>query len=178
MLVNDDRAWRWFTRRYERLLFAAIHKVLAPFSRGPRPVEPEEVYAALMSSLVDRDMFKLRAFEFERGHKLSTWLVMLATHAAWDHVRASSRHRLLLSEIGRGEPPHSDLDALGVLNARESFCRLVRVCAALRPRDKQFFDLLYVRCASPEEIAAEMGISVKTVYTKKHKVLARLESAL
>ena len=31
---------------------------------------------------------------------------------------------------------------------------------------------------TPDEIAERMNISVKTVYTKKHKIQARLESVL
>ena len=31
---------------------------------------------------------------------------------------------------------------------------------------------------APEQVAVEMGISVKTVYTKKHKLRGRLEAML
>jgi RNA polymerase sigma-70 factor (ECF subfamily) len=38
--------------------------------------------------------------------------------------------------------------------------------------------LYYIESRSPEEIADEMGISVKTVYSKKHKIRTRLEKLL
>ncbi len=38
--------------------------------------------------------------------------------------------------------------------------------------------LYYIEELAPEEIANIMGISVKTVYTKKHKLRARLTQRL
>jgi RNA polymerase sigma-70 factor, ECF subfamily len=43
-----------------------------------------------------------------------------------------------------------------------------------RPPRAQFLSLYFGRNLSVEEVAAEMGISVKTVYSKKHKLLTRL----
>jgi RNA polymerase sigma-70 factor (ECF subfamily) len=45
-------------------------------------------------------------------------------------------------------------------------------------KDQTFVRLYYVDGLSPEEVAAEMSISVKTVYSKKHKIRSRLEQAL
>jgi DNA-directed RNA polymerase specialized sigma24 family protein len=36
----------------------------------------------------------------------------------------------------------------------------------------------YLDGLTPEEIARELGINVSTVYSKKHKILARLDNAL
>ncbi|MEM1418482.1 MAG: sigma-70 family RNA polymerase sigma factor, partial [Myxococcota bacterium] len=45
-------------------------------------------------------------------------------------------------------------------------------------KDRAFVRLYYVDGMSPEEVAAEMNVSVKTVYSKKHKIRCRLERAL
>ena len=54
--------------------------------------------------------------------------------------------------------------------------------AALVPEDKlttrTFVELFFVEGRTPEQIASEMRISVKTVYSKKHKIRCRLEHAL
>lgn len=44
-------------------------------------------------------------------------------------------------------------------------------------RDREFVSLYFLDGRTPE-IADELGISVKTVYTKKHKIRSRLEKLL
>ena len=45
-------------------------------------------------------------------------------------------------------------------------------------KDRDFVRLYFMDGLSPEEIAAQMEISVKTVYSKKHKIRCRLQKAL
>jgi RNA polymerase sigma-70 factor (ECF subfamily) len=45
-------------------------------------------------------------------------------------------------------------------------------------KDQQFITLYYGEGLDPVEVAARMDISVKTVYSKKHKIRARLEAIL
>jgi len=46
------------------------------------------------------------------------------------------------------------------------------------PRDRAFAALYFGEGMEPDEIARRMKISVKTVYSKKHKIQARLEAAV
>jgi RNA polymerase sigma-70 factor (ECF subfamily) len=46
------------------------------------------------------------------------------------------------------------------------------------PRSRAFARALLRQGIDPDEIAKRMGISVKTVYSKKHKIQARLEAAV
>jgi len=46
------------------------------------------------------------------------------------------------------------------------------------PKDRKFVKLYFGEGLAPEQIAKRMGISVKTVYSKKHKIQARLEGLL
>jgi RNA polymerase sigma-70 factor (ECF subfamily) len=48
----------------------------------------------------------------------------------------------------------------------------------LSSKDQMFIRLYFGEGLAPEKIAAEMGISVKTVYSKKHKIGAKLEALL
>jgi RNA polymerase sigma-70 factor (ECF subfamily) len=45
-------------------------------------------------------------------------------------------------------------------------------------KDRTFVELFFMQGRTPEQIAEEMRISVKTVYSKKHKIRCRLEHAL
>ena len=45
-------------------------------------------------------------------------------------------------------------------------------------KDRTFVKLYFVEGLSPEEVAEVMDVSVKTVYSKKHKIRCRLEEAV
>ena len=48
----------------------------------------------------------------------------------------------------------------------------------LSAKDQAFVRLYFGEGMAPEKIATELGISVKTVYSKKHKIGAKLEALL
>lgn len=177
MLTSDERAWRTFIERYQRLLLAAIHRVLARFSAN-HSVDPEDVYATLMASLVANDMLKLRSFDAGRGYKLSTWLTMLASHTTWDHLRESKRRSTLSRALRMTEPPARVPDPMRMLISREQFSRLADLSKSLSPLELRFFEMLHVDGVSPEQVASTLHISMKTVYTKNYKVRMKLEPAL
>ena len=51
-----------------------------------------------------------------------------------------------------------------------------RVMAGFSERDRIFAALYFGEGMEPNEIARSMNISVKTVYSKKHKIQSKLES--
>ena len=102
---------------------------------------------------------------------------MLASHSAYDFLRRRRR-----------EPQRDDYDAdalacespdpFSLYELRER-TRLVE--AAVREftaKDREFLELYYGEGLEADQVAQRMGISVKTVYSKKHKIQARLEALL
>lgn len=177
LLVDDDAAWREFNRRYSRLLLSCITRVTARFGYST-PDDVQEIYATLCLQLLSNDKRKLRSFEAGRGTRLGTWLGLLATHTAYDFLRAVRR-----------APKHDDLANAASLSTsgpdpaettllREQAQLLARALAELSDKDRLFVELFYGDGLPAEEVAARMGINVKTVYTKKHKLQARLSSLL
>jgi RNA polymerase sigma-70 factor (ECF subfamily) len=175
LLAGHDSAWRDFHERYGRLIFRCIRKVTQSFALLAADDE-QEIYANLVVQLLANDKRKLRAFDPARGARLGTWLGMLATHAAYDHLRSLRREvpRAPLSEADSAEAPAS-CPAEEVESMEQS--RIVRALVdRLSSKDRQFVSLYFDRGMSPEAVAEAMNISVKTVYTKKHKIRSRLES--
>lgn len=178
MLLRDGGAWREFHRRYDRLIYRCIHKVTGRFPGVVTSEDVREIYAMFLLSLNKRKMHKLRTFDPERGNKLSSWIGMLATNCAWDYLRSVARQPQTTEladaeQIGATcESPYDDL------LERERWAVVNQVLESFSQKDRTFVQLYYVDGLSPEEIAEQMGISVKTVYSKKHKITCRLQKAL
>lgn len=177
LLVDEPAAWREFNARYSRLLLSCIARVTARFGYSSAD-DVQEIYAALCLQLLSNDKRKLRSFEPGRGTRLGTWLGLLASHAAYDFLR-SVRRAPKLDGLSSAECVCSELpDPSEATLMGERSRLLAAALSELSDKDRQFIELYYGHGLSPEEVAERMGIQVKTVYTKKHKLQGRLQSML
>ncbi len=175
LVANDPHAWREFLRRYEALLWRSIANTTARFS-SVCPCDLRDIYAELLASLLANDRAKLRAFDPARGSRFSTYLAMLAIHCAYDHLRSLRRQprREQLSELAG--LPDAEADPYESAVRRERASLAARVLAGFSERDRVFATLYFGEGLEPTEIARSMNITLKTVYSKKHKIKAKLES--
>jgi RNA polymerase sigma-70 factor (ECF subfamily) len=174
MLRREEAAWREFIARHDGLVRNLIRRILDRFP-GTSRADTEEVRAAFLHDLLAHDMRKLRRFDNTRGSSLSTWIGMLASHATWDHLRVATRHSRGETQLLRREVTAHVPDPFSNLAAQESARQVEQAVSDLSTKDQTFVHLFYVLGRSPEEISAAMKISVKTVYSKKHKISARLQ---
>jgi RNA polymerase sigma-70 factor (ECF subfamily) len=178
LLNNEPAAWQAFTVRYGRLIQSCIHRVIARFPGIVRGDDALEITSTLYVQLLTNDRYKLRSFAPERGSKLGTWLGLLATHSAYDFLR-SVRKLPRGSELSEAEELASDHpDAVELTLNRERASRVSSALSEFTRKDREFVDLYFGEGLEPDEVARRMGISVKTVYSKKHKIQRRLASLL
>lgn len=178
LLSGSDRSWREFHIRYDRLIYRCITKVTGRFSAVIGQDDIREIYATLIVQLLSNDMHKLRTFDVTRGNRFSSWLGLLAINASYDYLRAVRRepNRAPLAEA---EDLRCDLPTpYELCERRQRAERVVRALRAFSAKDQQFVELYFGEGLEPEQIAEVMNISVKTVYSKKHKIQSRLESLL
>lgn len=178
MISDDEHAWREFNVRYSRLIYRCITRVTARFSAVVGPEDAREIYAMLCVGLLANDKRKLRSFEPGRGNKLGSWIGMLAIHAAYDYLRGVKREpkRGCMAEA---EDLTSDVpDPCEAYAMRERAGIVADLLRDFSDKDREFIALYYGEGLEPEQIAHRMGISVKTVYSKKHKIRTRLEALL
>ena len=174
VLVHEDVAWAELVRRYRPVIFRCITRILGRMGSRLSSHDAEEVYAEVMMSLWRDDMRKLRLYDPERGAKLGSWIGLMAKNAAYDYLRSCINR-----PIPEGDDRMADLDS-GAASPLDDMLRSERraqfegMLAEHSPKDREFFSLYFGQGLSVEEVANEMGISVKTVYTKKHKLLTRL----
>jgi RNA polymerase sigma-70 factor (ECF subfamily) len=178
MLGDDDKAWREFDARYGRLIHRCITRVTARFSAVIGPEDIREIHATLCFQLLANDKRKLKSFEPSRGNKLGSWLGMLAIHTTYDFLR-SVRREPRRTGLGEAESLTSEIpDPSEVCVLRERARLVSRLLEGFTDKDREFITLYYADGLEPEQIAERMQISVKTVYSKKHKIRSRLEALL
>jgi RNA polymerase sigma-70 factor, ECF subfamily len=174
LLKSEANSWRELNQRYSRLITSCIQRVVARFSNRVSVDAVEEIYATFSLKLLANDKLKLRSFEPSRGSKLGTWLGMLATHCAYDYLRSVRREpsAVCLAEAETLSSDGQDPCESAMLSERAKLVR--QLLADFSDKDRQFVVLYYQDGLSPERVAERLGISVKTVYSKKHKIQRKL----
>jgi RNA polymerase sigma-70 factor, ECF subfamily len=179
VLRNDARGWAELVRRYRPLIYRCITKVTLKYSPRLSNADLDEIYADVMMQLVRDDMHKLRIYNPARGTKLGSWIGMLSVNAAYDFLRGAGR-RPLLDKVDGAIDPHEEVDRtpLDQLIEKERWEHLNGLLAEFTDKDRTFVELYYQRGLEADEIAEAMQISLKTVYSKKHKIRAHLVRCL
>lgn len=178
MLAGSRSAWRTFHARYDRLVYRCITRVTSRFARSMSRDDVAEIYATLQVQLCAGGMAKLRSFDAGRGRRLSSWIGLLAVNCAYDHLRAlrnePSRASLDECEEMGTEAPQPD----EVLDLKERAHLASEILRDFSEKDREFVALYFGEGLAVEQIAERMHISVKTVYSKKHKIQTRIEARL
>ena len=178
-LRNEARGWGELVRRYRALIYRCITKVTLKYAPTLGSADLDEIYADVMMQLVREDMHKLRIYNPARGTKLGSWIGMISVNAAYDFLRSAGR-RPLLDKVDGVLDPHEECDRtpLDQLIEKERWEHLNTLLSDFTDKDRTFVELYYQRGMEADEIAVEMQISLKTVYSKKHKIRAHLVRCL
>ena len=182
VLGKDDRAWQELLRRFRALIFRCIARVACRYHALVGNEDINEIFSEVCLSFLRDDMRKLRAYDPSRGSRLGSWLGLLAINATYDFLRQATRRPALVhldpldgqSSDPLCEQPAQGPSALDDLIEKERWGLLNGLLADFSSRDRRFIELYYGNGLAPEEVATVMGISVKTVYSKKHKLHMRL----
>jgi RNA polymerase sigma factor (sigma-70 family) len=182
LLRGDDEAWRSFHARYAGPLRRTIAGVRSRFPSSMSVEDVSDVYAELCLSLLSEDKRRLRQFEPARGIPLRAWLDALARNAAYDFLRNRRRQpncRALDEELADNEALVDERsDPFARCCARERIRLVTSMIADLPPRDQEFAALHYYEGLDPLETAERLGICLSTVYSKSHKIRARIGTLL
>ena len=179
VLRNEARGWAELVRRFRPLIYRCITKVTLKYSPSLGSADLDEIYADVMMQLVREDMHKLRIYNPARGTKLGSWIGMISVNAAYDFLRGAGR-RPLLDKVDGNLDPHEECDRtpLDLLIEKERWGHLNDLLSDFTDKDRHFVELYYKQGMEAEEIASEMQISLKTVYSKNHKIRNHLRRCL
>ncbi|MCK5800171.1 MAG: sigma-70 family RNA polymerase sigma factor [Deltaproteobacteria bacterium] len=176
VLAREPGAWIEFHQRYERLVVACVRKVLHRYTVPYTGEDLEDLLNAIYLELLRNDFKKLRAYDPERGYKLSSWVGLIATNAAHDALRRRGPQTQSLDDPKTPWPEATDATSspadLALLRERQDL--LNEAAKHLSPGEQVFLNHYYREGREPAEIAAILEISVNTVYSRKNKVRANL----
>jgi RNA polymerase sigma-70 factor (ECF subfamily) len=174
VLSGDEAAWRELLRRFRGLIFRCIGRVLCKYESVVSSEDINEVFSEVCLNLLRNDKKKLRAYDPDRGSKLGSWIGLIAINTTYDHLRVTARQPLLDQIDGIVDDEDSRPSPLDLLLEKERLCRLTELALDFSKKDQRFMELYYGRGLAPHEVAREMKISIKTVYSKKNKIRNRL----
>ncbi len=178
MLADLPKAWRAFRARFDRLVLRSITKVTHRFPHLVGADDVGDIYATFYLSLLVNDKHKLRAFDPERGSRFSSWIALLASNRAYDYLRSLRREpekeELSYADDTACESP----DPFEAAADGERASITAEALESMSEKDRAFAALYFGEGLEPPEVARKLRISVKTVYSKKHKIQTRLEGLL
>lgn len=181
-LVGDARAWDRFCRRYQALIIGCVRRVLRRYGATFSTTDLADMVAEVWVALLREDRRKLRQYDPHRGYRLSSWIGLIATNCTIDHLRARTAEHSYLEEMKTVDrvlvdlsSPQSRLEQLEAARLAQS------ALAQLDDHDRDFVIACFHDERPPAELAAELGVTVNTIYSRKFKVrakLARITAAL
>jgi RNA polymerase sigma-70 factor (ECF subfamily) len=167
---GKKESWTLFVKQYNKLLYHTIYKTLRVNGRPTDPDDINDLFQEVFTSFCENNCKKLRAYDPQKGVKLSSWLRMITVRMTIDHLRKSK--------------PVASLDALSVepsqaggqegLLDEEAMELLREVIEQLSTKDKLLIELFYMKELPPEEIAQILKISPGALYTRKNRVLEKM----
>jgi RNA polymerase sigma-70 factor (ECF subfamily) len=161
LLDGDKAAWNRFVARFARVIYAAIHRRLGPAGRTG---DAEDVAQDVFLRLCARDFRLLKTYDAERA-RLTTWLTVIASSTAIDHLRRQRPARPLDSV----PESHSAVDPV-----EPSWLKIPP--DLLSPRQALVLEMLYQREMEVAEAAKTLGVDPQTVRSTHHKALTKLRA--
>jgi RNA polymerase sigma-70 factor (ECF subfamily) len=165
-LAGEKRAWDAFVAAQAPVIYAAVGKKLRVAGHGE---DVEDVVQEVFVKLCRHDFKLLRGFDPARA-KLTTFLTVIATTTAIDHLRRQAAQR---SGFHRNI---DDVPEAALSVDAEPPERVEIPDGLLSPRQALVMTLLYEREMDGPEAAEMLGISAQTVRSLHHKALLRLRA--
>ena len=161
LLDGDKAAWNRFVERFAAVIFAAVRRKLVPAGRAD---DSEDVAQDVFLRLCARDFRLLRNYDPAKA-KVSTWLTVVATSSAIDHLRRQKAPGVALEAV-----PERKLSVEPKLPVEK-----VKIPPdLLSARQALIIEMLYRKEMEVAEVAEALGIDPQTVRSTHHKALTKL----
>ena len=178
---GDGEAAENLVRRFSNLVYKAIQHTLIVKHVSFNKEDLEDFHNTVFLRLFEHGCKKLKQYQGKNGCSLATWINLITVRTVLDHLRkkgvdsiARRDTQITLDEVYglKGD----ECDGLALLERAEKEQLLREGMQNLPPRDRLFMKLHFDQGLSVAEVAAAMQVSVKNVYTIKHRAIQRLKT--
>ncbi|MCK5800681.1 MAG: sigma-70 family RNA polymerase sigma factor [Deltaproteobacteria bacterium] len=178
VLAGDPKAMTRFVERYRGIVELGVRQVLRRAASVASAEDVEDLVHEIWVSLFEEDRRRLRRFDPTREVRVATWIGLLSRNKTVDRLRgAGARDRFVrltddgvrLPERASGLPTPSE-----VVEGRERQRVAQEALDRLRDDERRFLEAWYLDDRDPEALAADLGVAVGTVYTRRFKLQQKL----
>jgi RNA polymerase sigma-70 factor (ECF subfamily) len=163
LLDGNKPAWDRFVGRYAPVIYAAVHRRLGPAGRSG---DAEDVAQDVFVRLCARDFRLLRSYDANRA-RITTWLTVIASSAAIDHLRRQRGYTQTLETVPEAALAVDPVEPVVPLQIPDGL---------LSPRQTLILDMLYTQDMDVADAAATLGVDPQTVRSTHHKALTKLRA--
>lgn len=175
VLAGDGDAWADFCRRYENLIVGCVLRVLRRYGATFTHADLADMVAEVWVALLRDDRKKLRLYQADRGYQLTSWIGLIATNSTIDQLRLRQAETSYLEDISGADRILVDLGRPDTdLELHEAAELARRALSCLSDEEQAFVASCYHEERPPTEMAAELGVTVNTIYSRKFKVRQKL----
>ena len=174
VLGGKSKAWEELQQLYQGLVRACVRRALLRYHAEHNSEDIDDLVADTWLILLQNDKARLRRFDPSRGTKLSSWIGLLTTNHVIDQLRRQRRHESLDELADLLQPRDTRLSPQRLLERRQEQALANAALASLTRDEQRFVTACFRDERSPARLAAELGISLNTVYSRKFKVRVKL----
>ena len=147
-----------------------VHRACHSLGHRPRRMDIEGIVQGIILLLIDRDYYTLCTFN--RLSSFQTWLFTIVRRHLVRQIQRQSRE-MSLEDIPR-DSLYTQPEQEKTLIAKEEMRMLSAVVNKLTNRERKLFQLFCRDELSASEIAEEMGIKLKSVYSNRFALIVKI----
>lgn len=183
-IAGDRQAWSGLVERFTRYVYYFIRLTAKRHHTEFGPEEMADLHNDLFVALFEDDCRRLRAYRGDNGCSVRSWIRIITIRRCLDALR---RRRVQVSiDVEPDEPgPRAPtlvsdepdpLEALLARDRAERRAQLDALTEGLSERDRLLLEMIYVRKMSADAIAATLRIKKGALYTRKTRLIKRLNA--
>ncbi len=180
--INGDKnSWDLFVENYTDLIYHTIHKTMKLYCPDFLYQELADIHNGVFLSLIENDYKKLRQYKGLNGCTVSSWIMIIATNITLNFIKKGSKTDVSLEDSSDEVKPLINAIHDPQPSVIEQMAEFERVklmndfLEGMSSNDKLFLKYYYEDDLPPEEIAKVMNLSVSAIYSKKSRIIDRLQ---
>ena len=180
-LLGERQGWSALVRRFSRYIYFLIHATAKRHGTTIGEPEAADLHNDFFVALLEDDYRRLRAFKGSNGCSIRSWLRVICIRRTIDSLRKRRRTLSLTSREDESaiqliDPAGDPMDQLLAQDQEARRSKLGQLTEKLAPADRLLLDMLYVQKLGATEVAATLRIQKGAVYTRKTRLIKRLQT--